>query len=157
MKEVRILTLWEPWASLIALKLKQYETRSWRTNYRGKLAIHAAKRPIKQDECSSMLKGLTKEVREQLWDSLCKITATPPYGCIVEIVDLSDCEKMLPSLIQTQSNLEKNLGNWAFDRFAWKLENGIALPEPIPLKGGQGLRHLTDETALHKLQEVTAL
>ena len=44
--EIRIISLWQPWASLIALNLKQYETRSWGAPYRGKLAIHAAKRPI---------------------------------------------------------------------------------------------------------------
>lgn len=40
---LRAVTLWQPWASLAALGLKQYETRSWRTAYRGPLLIHAAK------------------------------------------------------------------------------------------------------------------
>jgi hypothetical protein len=41
---MKALTLWQPWASLIALGAKTIETRSWSTKYRGPLAIHAAKR-----------------------------------------------------------------------------------------------------------------
>lgn len=41
---MRALTLHQPWASLIAVGAKSIETRSWRTNYRGPLAIHAGKR-----------------------------------------------------------------------------------------------------------------
>lgn len=39
----KILTLSQPYASLVALGAKRIETRSWRTSYRGPLAIHAAK------------------------------------------------------------------------------------------------------------------
>lgn len=41
---MRALTLHQPWASLIAIGEKTIETRSWSTQYRGPLAIHAAKR-----------------------------------------------------------------------------------------------------------------
>ena len=43
-RPIKALTLWQPWASLIAWGEKQYETRSWSTEYRGLLAIHASKR-----------------------------------------------------------------------------------------------------------------
>lgn len=38
-----MLTLHQPWASLIAVGVKTIETRSWSTPYRGPLAIHAGK------------------------------------------------------------------------------------------------------------------
>ncbi len=41
---MKALSLWQPWASLIALGVKTIETRSWATNYRGPLAIHAGLR-----------------------------------------------------------------------------------------------------------------
>jgi len=41
---MKALTLWQPWASLIAVGAKRIETRSWSTKYRGPLAIHAAAR-----------------------------------------------------------------------------------------------------------------
>ncbi len=40
---MKVLTLHQPWASLVALGVKTIETRSWSTQYRGPLAIHAAK------------------------------------------------------------------------------------------------------------------
>jgi hypothetical protein len=39
---VKAITLWQPWAQLVALGAKRLETRSWSTKYRGPLAIHAA-------------------------------------------------------------------------------------------------------------------
>lgn len=46
---MKVLTLHQPWASLIALGVKTIETRSWSTQYRGPLAIHAAARRSEPD------------------------------------------------------------------------------------------------------------
>lgn len=40
---MKAITLHQPHAHLIGLGVKPFETRSWKTNYRGLLAIHAAK------------------------------------------------------------------------------------------------------------------
>lgn len=42
---MRALSLRQPWASMIANGSKTIETRTWRTNYRGPLAVHASARP----------------------------------------------------------------------------------------------------------------
>lgn len=41
---MKALSLRQPWASLIADGRKTIETRTWRTRYRGPLAIHASLR-----------------------------------------------------------------------------------------------------------------
>lgn len=41
---MKAISLWQPWATLVAIDAKRFETRSWKTNYRGLLAIHAAKK-----------------------------------------------------------------------------------------------------------------
>lgn len=38
---MKVLTIKNPWASLIVNNYKKYEFRSWKTNYRGKILIHA--------------------------------------------------------------------------------------------------------------------
>ena len=38
---MKVLTIKEPWASLIINGYKEYEFRSFKTNYRGKILIHA--------------------------------------------------------------------------------------------------------------------
>lgn len=39
---MKTLTLWQPWASLVAFGEKKVETRCWQTKHRGAIAIHAA-------------------------------------------------------------------------------------------------------------------
>lgn len=48
---MKALTIRQPWASLIAAGVKTIETRSWSTEYRGPLAIHAGKaKPERSEE-----------------------------------------------------------------------------------------------------------
>lgn len=162
---MRIITLWQPWASLIALGLKQYETRSWSTSYRGKLAIHAAKRPLKEPDEETQFIELARRFPEVakafnfefLGDDICARTGLP-FGQIIAIADLTDCREMIdvasrkcklhPALqidSSAQTPLEKAVGDWSELRYAWKLENVIALPESIPCKGRQGLTFAPEE------------
>jgi len=41
MTDIRAITLWQPWAGSIAVLGKDIENRSWRTDYRGPVLIHA--------------------------------------------------------------------------------------------------------------------
>ena len=43
---MKAISLWQPYAALIALGFKKIETRSWPTTYRGPLAIHAAQKTM---------------------------------------------------------------------------------------------------------------
>jgi hypothetical protein len=43
-EDMQILTLWQPWASLVAIGAKTIETRGRPTNYRGPLLIHGTRR-----------------------------------------------------------------------------------------------------------------
>ncbi len=70
---MKAITIWQPWASLIACGAKKYETRSWATNYRGPIAIHAARlNPIKllADIPNEMLLEMNKVLFNR---SVCKI------------------------------------------------------------------------------------
>lgn len=40
---MKVLTIKQPFATLIAEKLKEYEFRTWKTKYRGEILIHAGK------------------------------------------------------------------------------------------------------------------
>jgi hypothetical protein len=72
---VKALTLWQPWASLIALERKLVETRSWSTSYRGPLAIHAAKR---RPDVETMEDGPAGEIFDPATDDVaCQWAETP--------------------------------------------------------------------------------
>ena len=40
---MKVISIKQPWATLILEGLKEYEFRSWKTKYRGELYIHASK------------------------------------------------------------------------------------------------------------------
>jgi hypothetical protein len=136
---MKAITIHQPWASLIALGLKQYETRHWATSYRGKIAIHAGK----VNHCKSpfqtihLFGNLSKPVYEQLQPVILDGYKLP-VGAVVAIADLTNCIKMTEKVICSVSELEQKVGHWDIDRFAWKLEN-IEVIDPVFCKGAQGL------------------
>ena len=136
---MRILTLREPWATLMALGEKRIETRSWATKYRGPLAIHAARGGLTLEELRRM------EVCEPFFAEAVK-DAEFHLGCIVAVVSLADC---VP--VEKCSSLggpkdkwltpkEEAFGDYSPGRYGWITGNRFRLPRPIPFKGGQGLR-----------------
>ena len=46
---MKVITLKQPWATLVAEGIKKYEFRTWKTNYRGKVLIHAGAGIDKQE------------------------------------------------------------------------------------------------------------
>ena len=146
---MKALTIWQPWATLILLGVKHYETRSWAPRYRGLLAIHAglskthlglawASRPMREafhkagllDEHKIPLGAVIGTAR--LVEVLPIVTPIrPPWG--VGIFGPDYCEAN-PWLTQE----EQALGNYAPGRFAWRLEVVDVFSTPIPQRGAQG-------------------
>lgn len=121
---MKVLTIKQPFASLIINKYKEYEFRSWKTNYRGKILIHSSK--------NYDSKYINKYNNYNL---------DYKYGYILGEAILSDC-----ILIDKEFNntlLRKNklvYGNAIhYGKYAWKLENIIKYDIPIPAKGKLGL------------------
>ena len=132
--QIKAISLHQPWAELITLGLKHFETRSWATNYRGKLVICAAKKNTKEQQSSysALACSLGIDLTVHPWDSL-------PLGMAIAVCDLVDCIDMTEDFINEQSEAERCCGHWEPRRFAWKLDNVQPLPLPVPIKGKQGL------------------
>jgi hypothetical protein len=138
---IKCISLWQPWASLIAIGAKKIETRGWATSYRGTLAIHAAKRKPDMDllEDEAFVYTLADaglinfnfgewELHEHFL----------PLGALVAVADLVDCistDVLCPKI----SLQEKSFGDYSPRRFGWVLDNIRHLKTPIPLRGQQGL------------------
>lgn len=134
----KILSLWDPWASAMALGLKKWETRSWPTPYRGRLVIHAAK----TEEC--LKDGTPTLLARFIQDKTgVKITWPDPWplGKVVAIVDLVDCVRTDGLKVDP---LEELLGNYSMGRFAWKTTN-LRRIQPFTLRGKQGLTEFEAE------------
>ena len=131
---MRAITIWQPWASLIAYGIKTRETRTHRPprrltedrpsevgEARERIAIHAAKRRVTRDEMHSTMAP-----------SILPYQAFPlPLGAVVAVariarVDVADGTQLDP------------YGDYTAGRFYWTLEDVQRFEQPVPAVGHQG-------------------
>lgn len=136
---MKALTLWQPWASLVALGEKRIETRCWQTSYRGPLAIHAAKKPPPRWLGASMhgseFRNELADVLNVRRDSVDSALQKLPYGAVVAIVRLDSIEETA-HLESVLCERERIFGNYEAGRYAWNLEL-LERIDPIPAKGNR--------------------
>lgn len=123
---MKVITVKQPWASLIAEGYKKYEFRTWNTKYRGDILIHAG---INID------KEAMKRFEHYNLDY--------PTGCIIAKATLTDSiyvdDEFVKTIGPTNLLVYKNIinkGDW--NGYGFKLEN-IKKINPIPIKGQLGL------------------
>ena len=136
---MKAITIWQPYASAIAVGLKRYETRSWPTKYRGPLAIHAAKRSLSEEDYDELLLPLTRYGRNKM-----PAHSELAFGCVIVVAELRDCLKMNRELIGRVSDNDRIFGDWRTGRYAWRLSNPRPLVRPAPAKGLQGFWSWTE-------------
>lgn len=142
------LTLTQPWATLIAIGAKRIETRSWYTDYRGKLAIHSAKSFPSWARSFAMSPAVCDAMRPYMLGRGWKLTHYP-LGKIVAIVDLTNVKRIvIPGTIYLPDfqcpppgEPELHFGDYSPGRFAWFMDEICALQEPIPARGCRRLWH----------------
>ena len=127
-EDMRVLSIKEPFATLIKDGVKRIETRSWKTNYRGELYIHA----------SLTKKDITDrhELLELVKDK------TFSYGYIICRCKLKDCVYMTKDFVEDIRNnhhQEYICGIYTEGRYAWVLDEIEILDKPIPAKGKLGI------------------
>jgi hypothetical protein len=135
----------------MAIGAKSIETRHWPTYYRGPLLIHAAKTL----ECAHL--AIADPYRTALQGN--KMSR----GALVGIVNLNACRRA-NDLVANHPDIDVDRGGWTefelgnYDesecyRWGWVTSNAFRFPEPIPLKGRQGLFEAPDELILPLLPE----
>lgn len=118
---MKVLTIKQPWASLIMLGLKKYEFRSWKTDYRGELLIHAGK-------------GIDKDGMERLKKY---IPENMPTEKILGKVKLIDCIKTSSEFYDKVQKENKDIyAKSVFNQdYAWQMEVIEVYDNPIKVKG----------------------
>lgn len=121
---MKVLTVKNPWATLIVNGYKEYEFRSWKTNYRGKILIHSSA-------------NLEKNMLSRFQDYNLDCT----NGAIIGEAEIVDC-----ILVDEEFNKELTSINPVvygksnhIEKYAWKLENIKKYDNPIHIKGKLGL------------------
>lgn len=138
---IHTITLTQPYATLMAIGAKQNETRSWGTEVRGPLAIHAARHWTREEqnrcwddpiydllERAGYQSDLTRE--RNVWGL--------PLGCVVAVGWLEDVVQLPPHPNPAHdypSEPERSLGYYAPLRFIWAFSSIYQLRTPIPARG----------------------
>lgn len=121
---MKVLTIKNPWATLIIDGFKKYEFRSWKTKYRGKILIHSSINPDK--------------IALKNFDNL---NLDYQNGYIIGEAEIVDCKEVHKEFEDKLVKENKQVYEMIVGRngYAWKLENIIKYDNPIPIKGKLGL------------------
>lgn len=140
---MKVLSLTEPYATLILEGKKGIETRSWKTSYRGELYIHASMTKItKKDQNNIELMNL--------------IENNLNFGYIICKCNLVECIYMTKEYIE---NIRKNnhqeyiCGEYKEGRYAWILEDIIPSVKPIKAKGQLNIWSFYNELEVMELMQ----
>lgn len=120
---MKILSIRQPWAWAIIAGFKPIENRSWKTNVRGLIGIHAG---IKYD-CDG-----AQWIRERFPEI--SIPQLLPIGGIIGTAELVDC-------------VEKSDSPWFFGPYGFVLKKARATPF-LPMKGKLGFFELKSAESL---------
>ncbi len=126
---MKVISLTEPFATLIKEHKKQIETRSWKTSYRGELYIHASSTRIPKEWMKNI--KLMSLIEEKL-----------SFGKIICKCKLVDCIEMTEewiNKIKVEKPQEYLCGIYEKGRYAWILEDIEILSKPIKAKGHLGI------------------
>lgn len=136
---MKVLSIKEPYATLIASGKKLIETRSWKTNYRGEIFIHASRTKLAKEY-------LTNEYVLSLITNL-----NLNFGNIICKANLIDCVYMDDNFLNKikLNTKEYNLGLYEKGRYAWIFED-VEPIYPIPAKGKLNIWNYEGEYKLIK-------
>jgi hypothetical protein len=141
------LTVREPWATAIIHLGKSIENRSWPTNHRGRIWIHAANKPPDSTDYGDLLEIIDHtedpdrfytqdEDDPDAGDILDQFDFHAHLGCIIGSVEVADCVAL--HVVKSQNSLKQHRP-WASGPWCWMLANPVPLKEPLAMKGSLGL------------------
>lgn len=141
---MKVLSLTEPYATLLKEKKKLIETRGWKTDYRGELYIHASNTSIpKEWKENNELMSLAQNIEFN-------------FGYIICKCNLVDCIYMTKEYVENMRNnnyQEYICGVYEEGRYAWILEDIRPLDNPIKAKGQLNIWNYYNEFEIMDLME----
>ena len=141
---MKALSLHQPWATLVILGIKRIESRSWSTDHRGTIFVHAADKQSREliELChEEPFRTALRAAGIHKWQDL-------PRKAVLGTVELDDCRKIVcagasldpHSLAMTPpAEPELSFGRYDPGRFAWMLDRPNKFNIPILHPGRQRL------------------
>ena len=118
---MKVLTIKQPWATLIAKGYKEYEFRTWKTKYRGDILIHAG-----------------KSIDKKAMSRFEEYNLVYPVGKIIAKATLTDClnvdERFRTEVIPKNPLVYRGISDTEWKGYGLKIEN-IKEIDPIEING----------------------
>lgn len=144
------ISVWQPWASLIAVGAKRYETRGW--------PVPASLIGKRLAICSSKTaEGLQTSAQDQEFWRLCgrRFGRRPvPMGAVVAVVTVADCISTTAPAARRVGKRERLAGDWSEGRWAWMLEDVRLLATPVPVLGSQRFFYLPSRVLARVMAQI---
>jgi hypothetical protein len=131
---MKALSLWQPWATLVAIGAKRIETRHWPAPHwliGQRIAIHATKTTRHLWLCEQEPFAAYVRSAERL-----------PLGAVIATVVLDRCTEITTASaaeLEQRSLHEHAFGDYAAGRHAWLLHDVQPVAPPLPVTGRQGI------------------
>jgi len=141
---MKTLSVKQPWAFLLCAGIKDIENRTWKTNYRGRVFIHASGQSW---IWSKVINYLTPKMKEVFENNKCTGTwlRNLQKGAIIGSVEIVDCVINHPSIWAEKTD-GVLVGNKFFTKeetkpvYNWVIANPILFANPwLNIKGKLGL------------------
>jgi activating signal cointegrator 1 len=138
---LKVLSVIQPWATLLVIGAKEFETRSWTAYHRGPLVIHAS-------QARTHARGLFNEepFRSVLTKAGYPTADSLPFGCLVggaNLVNVVPTTEILRNRLASEQELA--FGDFDDGRFAWRFAYPVEFGEFRTAKGDLGFWKMTDE------------
>jgi hypothetical protein len=143
---MKVISLWQPWASLLIQGHKFIETRSWaapKTIVGIRIGIAATKQ-VKPEQRAAF-----DDPEFQKHYALTELPALDdlPRGCILGTALLHSCDVMTEEDLEDVTEEEKSFGHWEVGRYAWRMRHPEPYAEPIAARGLQGVWEFTHDAS----------
>ena len=157
-RRFRGLTVRQPWAAAIAWGRKTIEVRTWRTEWRGPVLIHAGRdrSALRRAAAGASALALSKRGAAAYRRAAKAHPEAYPLGAVVAVARIADCRRLGPD-DGPALDLPGWAGLWAehgmaleAELWGWVLTDvARALPPQVPLRGRLGLwKPTADEMAV---------
>ncbi len=145
---MKVISIWNPYASLLAHGFKLNETRSFpapRALIGQRIGI-ASTKVIKPEQRAAFKDPAF--ARYYFETNLPRDIEDLPNGYLLGTVLLHSCDVITEEDLEDVTEEEKLYGWWEAGRYAWRCRNHEPFEQPVPVRGAQGIWTLPDATVI---------
>ena len=135
---MKVISIWQPWASLIVHGFKSIETRSWlapKSLIGETIGIAATKQIRPEQRIAAQDEEFVKHYAQTGLPQLDEL----PMGCVLGTALLHSCDLITEADIEDITEEELAFGWFSPGRFAWRLRYPRLFEIPRPARGAQGV------------------